>query len=87
VLKGLNRPIPYIITTFYSFTQEKTAAILRRFLQLGDYEFNWKLNEDTKLMSKQWLSPKALNQSLFRYGKENFSGEILARLKFPLDEI
>jgi FkbM family methyltransferase len=87
VLKGLNKPIPYIITTFYSFTQEKTAAILRRLLQLGDYEFNWKLAEATAPIAKKWMSAKELNQSMFKYGKDNFSGEILARLKFPFDEI
>jgi FkbM family methyltransferase len=85
VLKGLNQPIPYIIVTFYSFTQEKTAAILRRLLQLGNYEFNWKITDETKTISKQWLSAKELNQSMFRFGKENYSGEILARIQYPND--
>jgi FkbM family methyltransferase len=87
VLKGLNQPIQTIVLTFFSFTQEKTAAILRRLISLGQYEFNWKLLHESSLKSKTWLSPKALHHSMFEFSDAPFSGELFARIKIAEDEI
>ncbi len=87
VLKGLNQAIQYVAVSFFSFTPEKTAEILRRMIVLGNYEFNWKLSSDAHFKSKIWLSPKGLHQSMFKFSESPFSGEIFARLKNIEDEI
>lgn len=80
VLKGLSHLINTISFTFYSFTHEKTTEIVRRIMSLGEYEFNWKFHDTTKLISKNWLSPKSLHYSIQEHSDTNFGGEIFARL-------
>lgn len=87
LLKGLNVSPLYIIFTFYSFTQEKTAENIRRILAIGNYEFNWVVEDNYSLISNTWMNPKELHFSLFKYSDSPFSGEVLARLKMPEDEI
>ena len=81
VLKGITVPILLVSVSFYSYLHSKTTENVRRLMTIGDYEFNWILNEDAKFQSKEWLSPKELNTSMSDFGQGRFSGEIFARLK------
>jgi hypothetical protein len=87
LLKGLNVSPFYVIFTFYSFTQEKTAENIRRLLAIGNYEFNWIAEDDPKFINKSWMNPKELHHSIFKFSNLPFSGEVFARLKFSEDEI
>ena len=81
VLKGLTTPILLISVSFYSYLHSKTTENVRRLMSIGNYEFNWILNEEAKFQSKEWLSPKELNASMSDFVGTRFSGEIFARLK------
>lgn len=83
VLKGLTIPILLISVSFYSYLHSKTTENVRRLMSIGNYEFNWILNEEAKFQSKEWLSPKELNTSMSDFAGTRFSGEIFARLKSP----
>ncbi len=85
VLKGLNSPILLVSVSFYSYLHHKTTENIRRFMAIGDYEFNWILNEEAKFQSKEWLSAKELNTSMSDFTQARFSGEIFARLKVKGD--
>lgn len=87
LLKGLNVSPLYIIFSFYSFTQEKTAENIRRILTLGNYEFNWTAEDKLSYISNEWMSAKELHQSMFKFSDEPFSGDVFARLKFVEDDI
>jgi FkbM family methyltransferase len=81
VLKGLNTPILTISVAFYSYLFEKTIENIRRILEIGNYEFNWILDEEPSLQSKEWLDAKALHQSMSDFNKQRFAGQIFARIK------
>jgi FkbM family methyltransferase len=81
VLKGLSHKLFVISFSFYSYLHEKTIENIRRLIILGDYEFNWILDENPKFESKTWLSARELHTSMSEFSKERFSGEIFARLK------
>ena len=81
VLKGLSCPILLISVSFYSYLHTKTTENIRRLIELGDYEYNWILNEEAKFQSKEWLSAKELHASMSDFSGVRFSGEIFARLK------
>lgn len=87
LLKGLNVSPLYIVFTFYSFTQEKTAENIRRIMSLGNYEFNWIVEDKLSFISKTWMNPKELHHSMFKFSEQPFSGEIFARIIMNEDEI
>jgi FkbM family methyltransferase len=80
VLKGLSKPILTLSVAFYSYLKEKTIEVMRRLMHIGDYEFNWILNEEAKFQSKEWMSAKALHASMADHNEDRFSGFIFARI-------
>lgn len=87
ILNGLNQTLLHISWTFYTFSHDKTTKIIRRLLNSGNYEFNWRLAGEISLQSKQWLSAKVLTQSITTHSRKSFGGELFARICVSEDEI
>ena len=82
VLKGLSSPIPVISFEFFNWTPKRTLACLNLLDQLGDYDFNWSIGESQRMFLTKWADSEQLFQNIKAHkAKENFSGDIYARLR------
>lgn len=81
MLKGLNTPALFIAVAFYSYLSEKTIEVMRRLMHIGDYEFNWIVDEEANFQSKKWLNAKDLHASMSEHSEARFAGYIFARIK------
>ncbi len=81
VLKGLNTPVLILAVAFYSYLSEKTIEVVRRLMYIGDYEFNWIVDEEANFQSKKWLNAKELHASMSEHSEARFAGYIFARIK------
>lgn len=81
VLKGLSQALPALSFEYIPAMSETALGCIERLVQLGDYEFNWRVSEFPRLRSSAWLNPKEMSAILARIPREANSGDVYARLK------
>lgn len=80
VLAGLSKQIPIISFEFFSFTPIITEQCLEQLENIGNYQYNWSFGESQHLEMSKWGSKEMLNKSIQGYSKEQFSGDIYAKI-------
>jgi hypothetical protein len=81
VLAGLSTPVRNLSFEFTPERLEATTACVSRLLELGDYEFNYSLNESLVLSSGDWLSASDLLAALSVFEDDAVTfGDVYARL-------
>jgi FkbM family methyltransferase len=80
VLRGLSRSIPALSIEFTQEFLDGTARCLELIAALGDYEFNYSLEESFVLAERTWLQAGPLLGALESLGGGSHFGDVYARL-------
>lgn len=80
ILINLKYKIPIIEFEFTGGFIEETILCISKIQTLGDYTFNYVLNEKIKLSSKKWMSAKEITTQLNAMNTKNLHGNIFAKL-------
>lgn len=81
VLLGLTTAIRALSLEFTPERMETTVACVGRLLDLGDYEFNYSLNESLVLASHRWMTAYQLHDALALFWSDTVTfGDVYARL-------
>ncbi|WP_299098577.1 FkbM family methyltransferase [uncultured Winogradskyella sp.] len=81
ILKNLSYKISIIEFEFTGGFIEETLQCISKFDDLGDYTFNYMLNEKPKLELKNWISAKEMSTEIKAMDIGNLHGNIFAKLK------
>ncbi|MEM6965986.1 MAG: FkbM family methyltransferase [Bacteroidota bacterium] len=79
VLEGLSHPIPTLSFEFLSSMQKRRVACLKYLKSLGNYTFNWSVEDAYQMQFEKWQDADVLLESIRRHGNHLFSGDIYAR--------
>ena len=80
VLKGLSQALPALSFEYIPAMIETALGCIDRLGQLGNYEYNWRVSEWTRLRSSVWLSPSDMAARLRGMSRDDNSGDVYARL-------
>lgn len=81
ILKNLTYKIPIIEFEFTGGFIKETLLCIEKISSLGDYTFNYILNENPKLEIKQWVSKKEILTIIKALKSKNLHGNIFARIQ------
>lgn len=80
VLEGLSTPIPTLSFEFLSSMQKRRVDCLKYLKSLGNYQFNWSVEDEYKMQFEKWQDADVLLESIRRHNSHLFSGDIYATL-------
>lgn len=80
ILKNLTYKIPIIEFEFTGGFINETLLCIEKISSLGDYTFNYILNENPKLELKQWLCKNEISAIIKSLKTTNLHGNIFARI-------
>ena len=81
VLEGLSQPIPTLSFEFLSTMPEGRKRCFELLANLGEYQYNWAMEEKREMIFDQPVNADELLESIEQHGSHAFSGDIYARLK------
>lgn len=80
VLEGLSRPLAALSIEFTPELLERTEACVAHIDRLGDYEFNYSLNESLVFDTDEWMPGARLLEELARFRHDAVTfGDVYAR--------
>jgi len=80
VLKNLNYKIPLIEFEFTGGFIEETIQCIYKLSDLGNYKFNYILNEKPELKFINWVSSKEISAKIKSMNTKNLHGNIFAKI-------
>jgi len=80
IIKVLSYKIPIIEFEFTGGFIEETLLCISKLNDLGDYTFNYILNEKPKFISNKWLTTEHLKSKIELMPTQNLHGNIFAKL-------
>jgi FkbM family methyltransferase len=81
ILTNLSYAIPIIEFEFNEAFITETIACLEAIDRLGDYQFNFTLNENPKLINRSWSSILVIKNQINYLPKNRLHGNLFAKLK------
>ncbi|MEL6735649.1 MAG: FkbM family methyltransferase, partial [Pseudomonadota bacterium] len=80
-LQGLSHAVPALSFEFTTLQRTVADNCLRRLMALGDYEFNFSLGEEHRLIDHKWRAAKDMKDHLDKLPDTANSGDVYARLR------
>ncbi len=80
ILSNLSHKIPIIEFEFNEAFIKETLLTIDTIDHLGNYKFNFILNEHPKFINKNWSSAEAINKQISRLDKYRLHGNLFAKL-------
>ena len=80
VLEGLSKPIPTLSFEFLSTMPKGRKRCFELLSELGNYKYNWAIEEKRDLVFKESVEASELLKSIDKFGTHAFSGDIYAKL-------
>lgn len=80
ILKELNHSITIIEFEFTNGFIEETTKCIHKLSSLGNYTFNYILNEKNKFELKKWMDKESILSIINTLPKENLHGNVFAKL-------
>lgn len=81
VLMGLSQPIKAVSFEYLTIDKERAISCIDRLEELGTYEYNWTISEQSRLISPEWLPAKQMKITIEKMGGKAASGDIYGKLQ------